>query len=164
MGATLLALATVGLIMPTLYYYVLRLGACRCHRRSSTTVEFLSEEIAAMLAVVYVLSLVFMFVTHQESVLGRTAAERSRRRACRQVPAETEPHWGRGMAFGVLLVATAGVAIVAEMLVASVEIGGPRVGHEPRVRGRDRGGDRRQRRRTLDRRARGGSRTRWTWR
>jgi Ca2+:H+ antiporter len=84
------------------------------------TVEFLSEEIAAVLAVVYVLSLVFMFVTHknlfsEESAPSKTPAMRA------PAPADDVPQWGRGMALGVLLGATIGVAIVAEMLVASVE-------------------------------------------
>jgi len=119
MGATLLALATIGLIMPTLYYYVFA-SAMPLPKEELATVEFLSEEIAVVLAVVYVLSLVFMFVTHKNLFSGEGPASEAPA-APAAIPAETEPHWGRGMAFGVLLVATAGVAIVAEMLVASVE-------------------------------------------
>jgi Ca2+:H+ antiporter len=119
MGATLLALATIGLIMPTLYYYVFA-TAQPLPPDELETVEFLSEEIAAVLAVVYVLSLVFMFVTHknlfsEESAPSKTPAMRA------PAPADDVPQWGRGMALGVLLGATIGVAIVAEMLVASVE-------------------------------------------
>jgi Ca2+:H+ antiporter len=117
MGATLLALATVGLIMPTLYYYVFATSR-PLDRQQMATVEFLSEEIAGVLAVVYVLSLVFMFVTHRKlfdvahEPAGQTKAEEQ---------LEEEPHWGRGMALAVLIASTVGVAIVAEMLVASVE-------------------------------------------
>lgn len=124
MGATLLALATIGLIMPTLYYYVFA-SAMPLPKEELATVEFLSEEIAVVLAVVYVLSLVFMFVTHKNLFSGElpsselSASETAAGPAA--LPAEPEPHWSRRMAFGVLLVATAGVAIVAEMLVASVE-------------------------------------------
>ena len=65
MGATLLTLATVGLIMPTLYYFVFA-SVRPLDAKQLETVEFLSEEIAAILALVYVLSLVFMFVTHRQ--------------------------------------------------------------------------------------------------
>ncbi len=117
MGATLLALATVGLIMPTLYYYVFA-TARPLDPDQMATVEFLSEEIAGILAVVYVLSLAFMFVTHRKlfdvahEPAGQTKAEEK---------LEEEPHWGRGMALTVLIASTVGVAVVAEMLVASVE-------------------------------------------
>lgn len=120
MGATLLALATIGLIMPTLYYYVF--ASAKPLPEELATIEFLSEEIAAVLAVVYVLSLVFMFVTHK-NLFSEDGAPSKSPAIKAPVPAETEavPHWSRRMALGVLLVATAGVAIVAEMLVASVE-------------------------------------------
>ncbi len=119
MGATLLALATIGLIIPTLYYYVFA-SAMPLPPEELETVEFLSEEIAVVLAVVYVLSLVFMFVTHKNLFSDETAPPKSPAMRA-PAPAETEPHWERKAALTVLLVATAGVAIVAEMLIASVE-------------------------------------------
>lgn len=119
MGATLLALATIGLIMPTLYYYVFA-SARPLPPEELATIEFLSEEIAVVLAVVYVLSLVFMFVTHENLFSGEASPSKTPAMPV-ATPAELEPHWSRRMAFVVLLVATAGVAIVAEMLVASVE-------------------------------------------
>ena len=64
MGATLLTLATVGLIMPTLYYYVFA-SSQPLSPEELHTVEFLSEEIAVILAGVYLLSLLFTFVTHR---------------------------------------------------------------------------------------------------
>ncbi|MEX0676913.1 MAG: calcium/proton exchanger [Pirellulales bacterium] len=115
MGATLLTLATVGLIMPTLYYYVFAAGR-PLEPAQLTTVEFLSEEIAAILAGVYVLSLVFMFVTH------RSLFDASEQRAkSAQAQREEEPHWNRPAALSVLLAATVCVAVVAELLVGSVE-------------------------------------------
>ncbi len=119
MGATLLALATIGLIMPTLYYYVFA-SAMPLPPEELETVEFLSEEIAVVLAVVYVLSLVFMFVTHKNLFSGESPVSEAPA-APAAILADTEPHWGRKAAMTVLLVATAGVAIVAEMLIASVE-------------------------------------------
>ncbi|MEX0977655.1 MAG: calcium/proton exchanger [Pirellulales bacterium] len=117
MGATLLTLATVGLIMPTLYYYVFSAGS-PLEAKQLATVEFLSEEIAFVLAAVYALNLVFMFVTHRNLF---DAAEQEASGHSAQVQREREPHWSRRTAFLVLLLATAGVAVVAEMLVGSVE-------------------------------------------
>lgn len=119
MGATLLALATIGLIMPTLYFYVF--ASAHPQPEELDTIEFLSEEIAVVLAVVYVLSLVFMFVTHKNLFSDDASPPVSPAIKSPPPPAEAAPHWSRRMALGVLLVATAGVAIVAEMLVASVE-------------------------------------------
>src|SRR5947209_1643613 len=62
MGATLLALASIGLIIPTIFHYLSTTpGPTDADVR---TVESLSEEIAVILAVVYALSLVFTLVTH----------------------------------------------------------------------------------------------------
>lgn len=117
MGATLLTLATVGLIMPTLYYYVFA-ASQPLKPGELATVEFLSEEIAVILAVVYGLSLVFMFVTHRNIF---DAAKKIESSAAAEPPPEDEIHWSRPKALTVLVAATAGVAVVAEMLVGSVE-------------------------------------------
>jgi Ca2+:H+ antiporter len=115
MGATLLTLATVGLMVPTLFYHVFA-AATPLDSNQLATVEFLSEEIAAILAGVYVLSLVFMFVTHRN--LFNMAEQHA---AGTRHPREAEFHWRRRTALAVLVVATAGVAVVAELLVGSVE-------------------------------------------
>ncbi len=112
MGATLLTLATVGLILPTLYYYVFAASTPLTPEQLST-VEFLSEEIAVVLAVVYVLSLVFTFVTHRGLLTSTDepvgAAEHD------------APEWNRLTAIVVLVAATIGVALMGELLVESVE-------------------------------------------
>jgi Ca2+:H+ antiporter len=125
MGATLLTLATIGLIMPTLYYYVFA-SARPLDAAQLATVEFLSEEIAAILAIVYVLSLVFMFVTHRQVYdVSQGVAHAGSRGHTDETTAEAqlqeEVHWGRRTALLVLVLSTVGVAIVAEMLVATVE-------------------------------------------
>lgn len=113
-----MALATVGLIMPTLYYYVFAANSTLRPQQLST-VEFLSEEIAAILAVVYLLSLVFMFVTHRNIFdSAEHPATEASIAAGEELP---EAHWSRKTAIIVLLVSTGCVAVVAEMLVGSVE-------------------------------------------
>jgi Ca2+:H+ antiporter len=111
MGATLLTLATVGLLIPTLFYHVF--AASRpLSTEQSETVEFLSEEIAVILAGVYLLSLVFTFVTHRGLLSTTDDADTS---------GDEPPEWGRATAIVVLTAATVGVAVMSELLVHSVE-------------------------------------------
>lgn len=112
MGATLLALASIGLVVPTLFFYIDRASA-GLSPAEIHDIEFLSEEIAAILAVIYFLSLFFTLVTHRGLF----------------VAGESEPHEGgqrrsrasRLQALLLLLAATAGVAVLSELLVGSIE-------------------------------------------
>lgn len=120
MGATLLALASIGLLMPTLYYSLLHAGV-RLNRDELHNVEYLSEEIAIILAVIYALSLVFSLWTHQHLFGGPEKA----------LPTTGEhrrPEWSRTTSLIVLLMATAGVAWMAHMLVGTVEHAGLALG------------------------------------
>ena len=119
MGATLLALASVGLIMPTVYYYLFRAGAT-LSTQELHNVEYLSEEIAGVLGFTYLLSLVFSLRTHQH-LFGGTDKEST----------NAEHHqadWSRTTSLIMLLVATAGVAGMAHILVGSVELAGRALG------------------------------------
>lgn len=107
-GATLLALASIGLIMPTLYMF---------HPGTETqpakSIQSLSVEIAAILAGIYLLSLVFSLKTHRHLFAGpekelQTTGERH------------QPEWSRRTSLIMLLFATAGVAWMSELLVGSV--------------------------------------------
>lgn len=113
MGATLLTLATAGLMMPTLYYHVfaakLPLPPSQMH-----TVQLLSDEIAVVLASVYLLSLVFTFVTHR-ALIGSEVPEAA------EGSAHALPGWSRPKAITVLVAATIGVAAMGELLVHSVD-------------------------------------------
>jgi Ca2+:H+ antiporter len=73
-----------------------------------------------------VLSLVFMFVTHRQVYdVSQGVAHAGSRGHTDETTAEAqlqeEVHWGRRTALLVLVLSTVGVAIVAEMLVATVE-------------------------------------------
>jgi Ca2+:H+ antiporter len=107
MGTTLLALASIGLLVPTLYFHIAGRGA------GAHELDSLSEEIAVVLAVVYVLSLVFTLGTHRHLFAGPEGDPGA-------APAGHAPEWSRGVAFAVLLAATAGVALMSEFLVGSV--------------------------------------------
>lgn len=120
MGATLLALATIGLIMPTIYFYLFRaettLSTAELHN-----VEYLSEEIAVILAVIYLLSLVFSLWTHQHLFAGPEE----------ELPTTGEhhqPEWSRLTSLILLTASTAGVAVMSHMLVNSVEHAGKAMG------------------------------------
>jgi Ca2+:H+ antiporter len=105
MGATLMALATIGLILPAVYFEIARRQP---QAETARGIETLSEEIAAILAVTYLLSLVYTLRTHRQ--LHEGGEEKPE-----------PPEWGRGLALTVLVIATVGVAVMSEFLVGSVE-------------------------------------------
>jgi Ca2+:H+ antiporter len=118
-GTTLLALACAGLIVPTLYFYLLHAGD-RPSPDELHNIEYLSEEIAVILAVVYALSIVFS-LRHTYAEGDILAAP-----AVAHVPAEKL--WGTWTALLVLLAATAGVAVLSEWLVDTVGPAGQALG------------------------------------
>jgi Ca2+:H+ antiporter len=97
--ATSLVLAVTGLLMPALF----ALGG----RESFIEREIVSGTVAVVLIALYVAALVFTLVTHEH--LFRTPAE------------DEAASWSKGRAIGMLLVATALVAIESELLVGSLE-------------------------------------------
>lgn len=113
-GVTLLALACIGLVVPTLYFHLL-LRPGGISELETRTIENLSEEIAGVLAFVYVLSLIFTLRTHAHLTEGEgigpptTTSEPERR------------DWSTAAALTVLLLATAGVALMSEWLVGAIE-------------------------------------------
>jgi Ca2+:H+ antiporter len=111
LGATLLALASIGLIVPTLYFYL-----ATAEGGNAATLEHLSEEIAVILAFMYVLSLVFSLKTHQHLFAGPEVFAGPEG----TLPEKIEPEWSRRTSLIVLLAATACVALVSEFLVGSV--------------------------------------------
>jgi Ca2+:H+ antiporter len=113
MGATLLALATVGLIVPTLYYYVLSASA-RPDPDQVRRIEYLSDEMAMILAGIHALSLVFTLASHRHLFAGTEDALPT------TGPAR-QPEWGRTASLAILALATAGVAWMSELLVGTVE-------------------------------------------
>src|SRR5262249_29980636 len=103
MGATMLALASIGLLIPTVH-----------HQLSGKPNVVLSEEIAVVLLLTYVLSLVFSLRTHSHLFAGPED----------QLPTTGEhhqPEWSRKTSLIVLALATGGVGLISEFLVGSVE-------------------------------------------
>lgn len=94
-----LVIAVVALLMPALFALT----------AESTTFreEAVSVGVSIVLIAVYLLSLLFAFVTHKS--LFRSTFEHG------------EPKWSAGKAVGILAGATVGVALMSEFLVASLE-------------------------------------------
>lgn len=101
---SMMTLASIALIAPALFHYLAGPAGYAKERG-------LSAEIAIVLAVTYVLSLVFSLHTHKRFFAGEPEAD----------PADVSPTWGMKRSFLVLAVATSLIAWMSEILVGSVE-------------------------------------------
>jgi Ca2+:H+ antiporter len=120
LGATLLALACIGLVIPSIHYHLSRADV---RPEAAADVERIREEIAVILAVTYGLSLVFVLRSHRDLITGREETERSRLAG--------PPEWSRRTSLVVLGAATVGVVIISEFLVSSVEGAAEALGMTP---------------------------------
>ena len=128
MGATMMIVAATGMLIPTLYYGIMiemqehgQVPAAAAPAAAGTTgvsdkmvgeVVSLSEEISIVLFATYVLSLWFSLKTHSHLFGGPEDSGSGEHH---------EPEWNRKTSVIVLLLATVGVAIMAEFLVSSVD-------------------------------------------
>jgi Ca2+:H+ antiporter len=94
MNASMLALAVIGLGLPT---------AFAAARGTGPDVQTISDVTAAILVVLYVLSLIFYFRTGSGGH-----------------PASGEPHWPAALAIGVLLLSTGTVAVISDVFVGTL--------------------------------------------
>ncbi len=99
MGATLLVLSAIGLLVPAAFHW---LGGT-----AAQEIE-LSLEISVILFLAYIASLVFTLRTHTELFSGGEVESHA-------------PSLSRSRAIGILVLATVGVALASELLVAAVE-------------------------------------------
>jgi Ca2+:H+ antiporter len=113
-GTTMLALACAGLIVPTLYFHLFQAHGGPTQEETQTIAN-LSDEIAVVLAIVYGLSLIFTLRTHAHHADGETAGPPTHTNEPERRP------WSTRVAVGVLLAATAGVAVMSEWLVGAIE-------------------------------------------
>jgi Ca2+:H+ antiporter len=110
-GTAMLALAATALLAPTLYRYTV---VADYHVRgidAQGQIVSLSEEIAVVLLVVYLLSLVFSLVTHRHLFAGED----------KHGSGAEKPEWNRKTSLIVLTLSTVGVALMSEFLVDSIE-------------------------------------------
>jgi len=109
MGATMLLLASVGLVLPAIFHEVVGEEAARLERG-------LSLDIAIVLIATYALGLVFSFRTHPHLYLG-AGASKSHGEAVERVPHGGGPT----RALGLLLLSAAAVGVMSEMMVGALE-------------------------------------------
>lgn len=103
MNSTLMSLSSVALVIPAVFYFIVGEEGRALERE-------LSLEIAIVLAVAYVLSLVFALKTHKHLYEGEEDHETPH-----------GDHWSLGRSVGTLVAATVGTAVVAEFLVGAVQ-------------------------------------------
>jgi Ca2+:H+ antiporter len=108
-GTTLLALSAVALVVPSMFHTAV--GADH-----ATSERGLSFDISIVLLLTYALSLVFVLKTHSHLYSGGAAGEGPEESA-----APHGPVWSIGKSVGVLVAATAGVGLLAEFLVGSID-------------------------------------------
>ncbi len=108
---TLLLLAAIGLVVPAIFHH--SIGAVPGAQASE---QSLSLAIAMVLFGAYLLSLLFTLRTHKHLYVNAESAEGDAARGT--------GGWSRRKAFTVLAAATAGVAVMSELLVGTVESAG----------------------------------------
>jgi Ca2+:H+ antiporter len=104
LGSTLLVLSAVGLVVPAVFHMLVGNTARAAERN-------LSFEISVVLMLTYVASLFFTLRTHRHLYMGDAGG------AAELEPGHEHPPLGRSI--GKLLIATVGVAIMAEFLVGA---------------------------------------------
>jgi Ca2+:H+ antiporter len=127
LGATLLVLSAIGLVVPAIFHLLVQ-GNPRAHERE------LSLEIAFVLMITYLLSLLFTLRTHRHLFMGaggeaagdggvepRDDGIEPARAAREGEPAAPEAGGSLGRAFLLLAAATVGIAVMSELLVSTVE-------------------------------------------
>ncbi len=109
LGSTLLALSAIALVMPAIFHFLVAGGA-----NAQAQEQDLSLEIAVVLFVTYILSLIFTLRTHSHLYSGGVDLKSEQQ-------AIGTHGWSRSKSIGILLAATALVALMSEFLVGAVE-------------------------------------------
>src|SRR5499426_1389109 len=107
MGSTMLGLSAIALLMPAVFHIIVQ-GKVNAQEQD------LSLEIAVVLIVTYVLSLIFTLRTHSHLYTGGIDKKDEQE-------AIGTHGWSKGRSIGTLLAATALVAVMSEFLVGAVE-------------------------------------------
>ena len=105
-GSSLLMLSAIGLVVPAIFHYIVKSGNIAVERG-------LSLEIALVLFITYILSLIFSLRTHRHLYVSEASVEHDEALGIRG--------WSPPKSVFVLLAASVLIAIMAEFLVGSVE-------------------------------------------
>ena len=105
MNSTMLLIAMMSLMIPSMFHFV-----PTEHRGDDEKV--LSISVAALLILVYILSLVFSLKTHEDLFRGGDSAHDKK---------HEKPIWSRNFAIAVLAVSTVALALISEVFVGQIE-------------------------------------------
>jgi Ca2+:H+ antiporter len=118
-AATALTLASIALLIPTVFHEVADNVSVAQGGWTPAKEQSLSLAIAVVLFVTYLFTLYFSLVTHKDLFVGEALQGSSQEVGHEEE--ESGDHWSKGKSIGVLLVATAFVALISEFLVGAVE-------------------------------------------
>jgi Ca2+:H+ antiporter len=118
--SSMLFIAVIGLAVPTIIAATMLSG-----EENKGAVQLLSDSLAVILIIVYALGIVFTFFTHKH--LFVTTEEPSAAEGAQPEHHHAE-HWSKKKSFLLLAASMAGVIVVSEILVASVEQTGEELG------------------------------------
>ena len=107
MGSTMMGLSAIAMLMPAVFHIIVR-------GKANVQEQDLSLEIAVVLIVTYVLSLIFTLRTHSHLYTGGIDKKDEQE-------AIGTHGWSKSRSIGTLLAATALVAVMSEFLVGAVE-------------------------------------------
>lgn len=113
--SSMLFLAVIGLAVPTILASTILSPS-----ENQGEVQLLSDALAIILLIVYILGIVFTFVTHKHLFTLPETAE--------DIHESHGTHWSKKKSFLLLAASMAGVIVVSEILVASVETTGEELG------------------------------------
>jgi Ca2+:H+ antiporter len=113
--SSMLFLAIIGLAVPTILASTILSPS-----ENQGQVQLLSDALAIILLIVYILGIVFTFVTHKRLFTPPETAE--------DIQGSHDTHWSKKKSFLLLAASMAGVIVVSEILVASVETTGEELG------------------------------------
>lgn len=124
-SVTALTLAAIALVIPTVFHRTAAAVPVAQGGWTPAKEQGLSLAIAVVLFLTYVLMLVFSLVTHRE-VFGAegskgVACDTGEELACMEAEEGAHASWSVGKSAGVLLGATAFVALISEFLVGAIE-------------------------------------------
>jgi Ca2+:H+ antiporter len=113
--SSMLFLAIIGLAVPTILATTILSPS-----ENQGQVQLLSDALAIILLIVYILGIVFTFITHKHLFTPPEIAE--------DMQESYGTHWSKKKSFLLLAASMAGVIVVSEILVASVETTGKELG------------------------------------
>ena len=116
MSGGLLFVAAVALLIPAMFHF------------ATGKEREVSMEIAVVLFVTYLLSLLFTLKTHRQLI---QQGGHDTHAAVESHEASHEAHWSKGKAIGVLAVVTVVIAVVSEILVGAIEPASASIGMTP---------------------------------